>query len=192
MGRPPPDGASPLSLAAQRGHLERRYPNGVAVQLRERLVWAGKLTPTAYSATYELIVDYQIGKSPLVYVASPRLRLVEGQELPHVYTLNTLCLFLGNREWHESVPIATTLVPWSSEWLFFYELWLATNGKWLGEGEHPSPAPLNRRARRRASRQDVSKLKRLTSALLLAYGENADLERLLCNAKLRWSARVLT
>jgi hypothetical protein len=32
--------------------------------------------------------------------------------------------------------IADTLVPWASEWLFDYELWLAT-GEWYGGGiEH--------------------------------------------------------
>jgi hypothetical protein len=94
-----------------------------------------------------------------------------------------LCLFLGNHEWHESIPIADTLVPWASEWLFFYELWLAT-GEWLGEGEHPRPGGVDRRARRRRSRQDASELKRLTSALRLVYGAHADLEELLFNAKL--------
>ncbi|MDY0295864.1 MAG: hypothetical protein RB296_00975 [Acidobacteriota bacterium] len=31
--------------------------------------------------------------------------------------------------------IAKTIVPWASEWLIFYELWLAT-GEWLGGGIH--------------------------------------------------------
>lgn len=120
-----------------------------------------------------------------MYVARPRLRLVDGQGLPHVYALNTLCLFLGNREWHESIPIADTLVPWTSQWLLFYELWLATGGEWLGEGEHPPPGPVNRQARRRHRREDASsKLTRLTTALRLVYGLPADLEALLYNARL--------
>jgi hypothetical protein len=124
MGSLPPDASSPISLAAQQGHLLRRYPASRVVRRRERLVWSGTLTPADYTATYELLIDHQIGKPPLVYVVRPRLRLVNGQGLPHVYPLNTLCLFLGHREWHESIPIADTLVPWASEWLLFYELWL--------------------------------------------------------------------
>jgi hypothetical protein len=184
MGSPIPNASPPISLAAQQGHLLRRYPNSRVVRGRERLVWSGGLTPTEYSATYEVLIDHQIGKSPLVYVARPRLRLVDGQALPHVYPLNTLCLFLGNREWHDSIPIADTLVPWASEWLLFYELWLATGGEWLGEGEHPLPGPLDRRARRRSGRQNTSSLKRLTLALQLVYGVHTDLEKLLFNAKL--------
>jgi hypothetical protein len=184
MGSLPPDASPPISLAAQQGHLLRRYPGSQVVRRRERLVWSGTLAPAEYSAAYELLIDHQIGKAPLVYVARPRLRLVDGQGLPHVYPLNTLCLFLGNREWHQAIPIADTLVPWASEWLLFYELWLATGGQWLGEGEHPPPGPLNRHARRRHDREDTSKLSRVTTALQLAYTPPIDLDELLHNARL--------
>jgi hypothetical protein len=184
MGSPIPNASPPISLPTQQGHLLRRYPNSKVVRLRERLVWLGTLVPAEYTATYELVIDHQTGKSPLVYVARPRLQLVDGQALPHVYPLNTLCLFLGNREWHESIPIADTLVPWAAEWLLFYELWLATGGEWLGEGEHPPPGPVNRRTRRHSRRQDASRLTRLTSALKLVYGAHADLDELLFNTKL--------
>jgi hypothetical protein len=190
MGSPIPEAAPPISLATQHGHLLRRYPNSRIVRARERLVWSGALTPAVYSATYEVLIDHQIGTSPLVYVARPRLRLVDGQALPHVYPLNTLCLFLGNREWHESIPIADTLVPWASEWLLFYELWLATDGEWLGDGEHPPPGPVNRHARRCRGRHDGSRLERLTSALRLVYGDHAKLHALLFNAKLRPDAQL--
>lgn len=184
MGSLPPDASPPISLAAQQGHLLRRYPDSRVVRRRERLIWSGMLTPAEYTATYDLLIDHQIGKPPLVYVIRPRLRLVNGQGLPHVYPLNTLCLFLGNREWHESIPIADTLVPWTSEWLLFYELWLATGGEWLGEGEHPPQGPVNRRARRRHGREDASRLTRLTTALRLVCGLHTDLEELLFNARL--------
>ena len=172
MGSPIPNASPPISLPTQQGHLLRRYPNSKVVRLRERLVWLGTLVPAEYTATYELVIDHQIGKSPLVYVARPRLQLLDGQALPHVYPLNTLCLFLGNREWHQSIPIADTLVPWASEWLLFYELWLVT-GEWLGGGEHPQPGPVIRQARRRTGRQDSSKLQRLSSALVVLGGSKS-------------------
>ncbi len=89
MGSLPPDAPPPISLPAQQGHLLRRYPNSRVVRRRERLLWSGTLTPAEYTATYELLIDHQIGKPPLVYVVRPRLRLVDGQGLPHVYPLNT-------------------------------------------------------------------------------------------------------
>lgn len=33
--------------------------------------------------------------------------------------------------------ISETIVPWASEWLFYFELWLVTK-EWMGGGEHPS------------------------------------------------------
>jgi hypothetical protein len=34
--------------------------------------------------------------------------------------------------------IADSVVPWASEWLFFYEIWLPS-GEWHGGGEWPPP-----------------------------------------------------
>ena len=36
--------------------------------------------------------------------------------------------------------IAETIVPWASEWLFYYEIWKGT-GEWYGGGDWP---PLDR------------------------------------------------
>jgi len=35
------------------------------------------------------------------------------------------------------MAIADTIIAWASEWLFFYELWLAT-GEWHGGGHDPT------------------------------------------------------
>jgi hypothetical protein len=37
--------------------------------------------------------------------------------------------------------IATTLIPWTALWLYYYELWLDT-GKWLGPSSHASDSKL--------------------------------------------------
>lgn len=46
-----------------------------------------------------------------------------------------ICLHLGH-EFNASQLIAECIVPWAVEWLYFYELWLAT-GEWCGGGKHP-------------------------------------------------------
>ena len=33
--------------------------------------------------------------------------------------------------------IADTIVPWAQEWLYYYEIWLATN-EWCGGGHIPT------------------------------------------------------
>jgi hypothetical protein len=54
-----------------------------------------------------------------------------------MYSQKYLCLhFPKNKEWTPRMPIAKTIVPWISDWLFYYESWLVT-GEWLGGGiEH--------------------------------------------------------
>jgi hypothetical protein len=162
-----------------------RFPDSRGVLRPDRLVWVGSLTPAEYSDSYELVIDHQRRACPLVYVSRPRLQLATNQPLPHVYSWNTLCLFLDHREWDVNIPIADTLVPWASEWLFYYELWLASDGEWFGEGQHPAPGSDNRAYRRRYERASKAKFKRLTSALKLAYCPAEDLDELLYNARLR-------
>lgn len=184
MASPRPKGPRPISLAAQRGRLAARYPDGQTWLTPTRLVWKGRLTPTDYSATYELVVDHQRAKDPIVYVAKPRLRLVGSKPLEHVYSWNTLCLFLGHRQWHPGTPIADALIPWATEWLLFYEVWLATDGQWHGNGVHPPDIPPNRLERRRQQQDREAKLKRLRGALRIAYGSDPNLDELLYNARL--------
>lgn len=55
--------------------------------------------------------------------------------LPHIYPGNELCLYYPG-EWHDDMLLATTVIPWTAEWLMHYELWLVT-GHWSGGGHTP-------------------------------------------------------
>ena len=62
-----------------------------------------------------------------------------------MYEQDRLCLYLpGTGEWTSDKPIALTIVPWTSLWLYFYEVWRAT-GEWLGGGIEPDVEPPVRR-----------------------------------------------
>ena len=39
------------------------------------------------------------------------------------------------KEWDKTKFIAETIIPWTSEWLLHYEIWVAT-GTWHGGGIH--------------------------------------------------------
>ncbi len=52
-----------------------------------------------------------------------------------MYDQKRLCLYLPG-QWSGEKPIAVTIVPWASVWLYFYEVWRAT-GEWLGGGVEP-------------------------------------------------------
>ncbi|MFT3792329.1 MAG: hypothetical protein QM741_14940 [Rudaea sp.] len=87
-------------------------------------------------------IAYKNGGSPKIQVLTPNLfELAHGKEPPHLYPPMrhpaSLCLFHPDRyEWTRQMRIVDTIVPWTAEWLFHYELWLGT-GEWHGGGEHP-------------------------------------------------------
>jgi hypothetical protein len=98
------------------------------------------IQPTPMSRRYMVRIDYRAPSAPDVYVIAPELQLhAEADVLPHTYPGDKLCLHLPG-EWRSEMCIAHTTVPWTSEWLFYYELWLVT-GQWNGGGHEPHPAP---------------------------------------------------
>lgn len=128
-----------VPIQAQLSILAKYYPNGVVkTQTPHRLVWETDIVPTPNSVTYRIRIDYHINHSPKVYVIEPPiLARPEGvEELPHVFNTEKqqICLYYGRLgEWDSTKFLAREIVPWASEWLMFYELWLIT-GEWLGEG----------------------------------------------------------
>ncbi len=109
-----------------------------AIPLNSAVVWVGELQPTKLSRKYQAKIEYRIDKVPSTNIISPKLALFEGaRKLPHIYSDGSLCLYTPkNGEWHAGKNIASTIVPWISLWLFYYEAWLIT-GEWLGDGTEP-------------------------------------------------------
>lgn len=105
------------------------------------LDWRAVVQPTPLSDWYKIKIVYHQDRTtlPRVWVMDPALQLRDGKLPPHLYREGNLCIFLpGANEWDSSKPIALTILSWTSLWLYFYELWLAT-GQWYGGGEHPPP-----------------------------------------------------
>jgi hypothetical protein len=104
---------------------------------RGRVCWHGCLRPTPLSASYTLRIGYKPPTPPIVNVISPTLEPRASEDLPHLYDDGDLCLCYP-WQWDGSQLIATTIVPWASEWLAHYELWRVT-GRWHGGGHEPPP-----------------------------------------------------
>jgi len=103
-----------------------------------KLIWNGKLQPTGISNTYRVRLEYSSRSWPEVYVVSPKLQRVNGEKPPHIYSFEEqhLCLYYHeDNDWNRDMKIAETIIPWTTEWLLFYELWLST-GIWHGGGVH--------------------------------------------------------
>lgn len=131
----------PISLAAQAGHLRKWFPDSRASIRRSCLTWIGDLRPGALSQCYTVRLRYKLDQSLDVDLVQPALQERDGQRPPHLYPKDRLCLYLpGMSEWTGEMLLADTIIPWTSEWLFHYEIWLAT-GEWCGGGEHPDLTP---------------------------------------------------
>jgi hypothetical protein len=107
-----------------------------------RIVWHGTLQPAPRSEAYEVEISYEVPFRPVVRVLSPKLQTWGNlKKQPHTFQDGSLCVHQSH-EWNGNKLVATTIVPWTSLWLFFYETWLDT-GAWEGEGTHPD-APEHR------------------------------------------------
>jgi hypothetical protein len=128
---------SPVNLARQAELLQSHFTESFCVITNSTLIWTNDITPTSLSNTYSVKIVYRWNTDPDVFVIDQRLRLAKGKvKLPHVYSTSKqhLCLYYRKgREWNSQMLLTKTIVPWASEWLQFYELWLP-KGVWYGGG----------------------------------------------------------
>lgn len=130
--------ARSLTILQQANILKSALPNSEIVIKRDFLLnWTGTLKPTYFSSVYNVNMSYHINQRPDVRVLSPELVKRDGESIPHLFSDGTLCLFrMKYFEWNPRMYLLDTILPWTSLWLFYYEMWLST-GRWLGGGEHP-------------------------------------------------------
>lgn len=126
-------GSRPLSHAQQALALRAYFPGAVTQVRAGRLTWRGRLQPTAESRAYLVEVVYVGSDFPIVRVLDPPLEPDAEGGLPHLFAQGTLCLH-ERHEWHPDMQIVGTIMAWTSEWLYFYEIWLATV-LWFGDGD---------------------------------------------------------
>ena len=120
--------------------MRQAYPHFRSTAKSGLLAAEGDIQPTAMSGFYHVKIEYRADEPPKVRVLSPELKLRDDADrLPHTYRGDVLCLYLpGVGEWTPDMSLARTIVPWTAEWLFYYEAWLVT-GRWLGGGVEPAP-----------------------------------------------------
>jgi len=129
-----------LNMGVQAGRLRSYFPDSSVQYTQNKLTWTGDITPSPLSDTYTVKVKYVRGKNPNVYVMNPKLPFASGETcLPHVYSTpkQWLCIYhRKSKEWNSGMALVDSVLPWTSEWLLHYEIWLVT-GEWHGGGiEH--------------------------------------------------------
>lgn len=101
------------------------------------------LQPTPFSPKYPIeVIGNSYGKYDVWLIGN--IQNIDDPDFPHKYEVDKknnrvrLCLYHPSRDkWKRDQEVYSTLIPWTCEWLYYYELWL-DDGKWRGGGEHPN------------------------------------------------------
>jgi hypothetical protein len=116
--------------------MNRLHPGFRCRLHRNRLSCVGTLRPSDIAAEYVVEISYDLNRRPRVHVIRPALMAKSDAKIPHMFRDGSLCLHMPD-EWEPWMSIADTIVPWAALWLYYYELWHATD-KWLGGGHEPN------------------------------------------------------
>ena len=122
-----------ITLGQQIARMRVYWPAFVFQRQNGLLAWYGELRPRDEGATYRVRIASCERRPPRVVVLDPSLH----PDALHRYGGGPLCLYYPeDGSWHPGLFIADTIVPWTAEWLFFYELWLESGRWWGPESPH--------------------------------------------------------
>ena len=103
------------------------------------------ISPSRFGRDYGCLLRMRPdSRAPDMLVMTPDLRaLAGGDPIPHVYRREgpgvKLCLWWPKRrEWVPQHKLTQTYIPWTQEWLWYFEDWLQSR-EWAGGGVHPEP-----------------------------------------------------
>lgn len=113
----------------QKTLVEKYFPCFRCRLSRRLLKCEGIITPSENCDTYRVAISYEQGGIPEVRIKEPEIAYSPDI---HMYSDGTLCLFKPSENpWTGRENIHEKIVPWTAEWLVFYELYRLC-GKWLG------------------------------------------------------------
>jgi hypothetical protein len=124
-------------FAMQKKLMGMHFPGFSCSYSKRCLTCIGSITPEEGCVTYTVKIDYVASHSPQVWVISPK---IEHNNDIHLYRDGSLCLFYPTETpWKHTDNLHEKIVPWTAEWLVYYELYLLT-GVWQGKSApHPMP-----------------------------------------------------
>jgi hypothetical protein len=143
-----------LSVDEQDAAIRRLFPDFRLTASADWIgVWEGPVRPASKTYTIRIVYFqrrffdgwYLSNHYVTVHVVDPLIGKImrDGDDLPHIYWNDrapdwpALCLWDPDEMfWDPEMSIATTIIPWTSEWLLFFEYW-QISGEFLGPGWHP-------------------------------------------------------
>ncbi|MEC0174563.1 hypothetical protein P4H83_06720 [Paenibacillus favisporus] len=119
-----------LNLAKQNLWINKCFPQFIFHE--EEQHWVGKLISSYQKQSYTVKIVYNRG-NPKVFITHPGIL----RKCPHMYTDNSLCLYYPpDKSYKVDKIIAKTIIPWTCEWLYYYEVWYETGVWWGPEAPH--------------------------------------------------------
>lgn len=110
--------------------MERNCPRFLCKAYSDRLICIGKINPDPddpESCDYKIQIEYRL--TPTVKIICPKIK---PKAAIHMYDNGSLCLYYPEDfRWTDKVNLHETIIPWTAEWLVFYERYLFS-GKWEG------------------------------------------------------------
>jgi len=131
-----------ITVAEQLYNLKHKFPETKGYIHGTMLIWNAVIKPTSLSREYLIQIQYDGVHRPVVLLRDEYIEGIDKPDFPHHFDLDIdkqtvqLCLHMYH-EFNQSMMISEYIVPWTVEWLYYYEIWLAT-GKWRGGGHIPN------------------------------------------------------
>jgi hypothetical protein len=130
--------------------IEKQFPCFKCKHSHRLLKCEGCITPSQGCDTYRVAISYAQEGIPKVLIKDPQ---IEPSPTIHMYGTGALCLYFPAEDpWRSSDNIHEKIIPWTAEWLVFYELYLI-GGKWLGPAAPHSP---DQERTRRCGRAEIA------------------------------------
>lgn len=134
MSKKPPSQPKKINLGLQNLTIQKKFTGFKLFNYDSKhIYWIGYLQPRTKGKKYKVKIVFDL--TPKVYVLEPEII----KNSPHVFSDNSLCLYHPNdSSYSPTMLLADTIIPWTSEWLLFYEIWLQ-EGIWWGKSAPHSP-----------------------------------------------------
>jgi hypothetical protein len=125
------DSDGEIEISVQKFLIDYFFPGTLSKQDGSELFVRYELKNPDWKATYTIGIAMKAYKEPKVWVLQPEIKPTLSI---HMYQDKSLCLYSRTDfRIFEKISLARQIIPWTVEWVHFYELWLVNGRIWKGK-----------------------------------------------------------
>lgn len=115
------------TLLQQKYDIEHKFPF-IKCNVRQNVLSCrGDFISTLTNNIYRVNIVKRVNKAPKVFILEPEIFK------KHTYSDGSLCFYYyKNFKWNNNFWISDYHIPWTSAWIYFYEVWIIT-GEWYAD-----------------------------------------------------------